>query len=310
MKKIDLITGFLGSGKTTFIKLYAKYLVAKGEKVCILENDFGAVNVDMMLLKDMRSDNLELEMVAGGCDKDCHKRRFKTKLIAMGMEDYTRIIVEPSGIFDVDEFFDALYEEPLCNWYEIGNVIAIADGKIDKEMSESAKSMFASEIAQAGKVILSKVSLCSEEDILQTKTYIQDALNYVNCSRDLSEDYIIKDWSYLTEEDFDAICNASYRRESFIKRTYDENDSFTSLCFLEKNLTKGKVEGIVTGLFNNSEYGKVIRVKGFYKNNDCWEQINVTKNQVLIDKLPEGQDVIIVIGENLNETKISNLMDS
>ena len=50
MIKIDLITGFLGSGKTTFIKKYASYLLKKGMNIGILENDFGAVNVDMMLL--------------------------------------------------------------------------------------------------------------------------------------------------------------------------------------------------------------------------------------------------------------------
>ena len=40
MVKIDLITGFLGSGKTTFIREYAKYLMSKGEKICIIENDY------------------------------------------------------------------------------------------------------------------------------------------------------------------------------------------------------------------------------------------------------------------------------
>ena len=44
-------------------------------------------------------------MVAGACDKDCHQRRFKTKLISMGMRDFDRVLVEPSGIFDVEEFF-------------------------------------------------------------------------------------------------------------------------------------------------------------------------------------------------------------
>ena len=53
MVKIDLITGFLGSGKTTFIKKYAKYLIDQGLNIGILENDFGAVNVDMMLLQDI-----------------------------------------------------------------------------------------------------------------------------------------------------------------------------------------------------------------------------------------------------------------
>ena len=45
MVKIDLITGFLGSGKTTFIKKYAKYLIDSGKKHWNLENDYGAVNV-------------------------------------------------------------------------------------------------------------------------------------------------------------------------------------------------------------------------------------------------------------------------
>ena len=47
MVKIDLITGFLGSGKTTFIKKYAKHLIDKGDNIGILENDYGAVNVDI-----------------------------------------------------------------------------------------------------------------------------------------------------------------------------------------------------------------------------------------------------------------------
>lgn len=129
MIKIDLITGFLGSGKTTFIKKYATYLLQQGMNIGILENDFGAVNVDAMLLQDILGDHCTLEMVAGGCDADCHRRRFKTKLIAMGMCGYDRVLVEPSGIFDMDEFFDALHESPLDRWYEIGNVITIVDAR-------------------------------------------------------------------------------------------------------------------------------------------------------------------------------------
>ena len=88
MVKIDLITGFLGSGKTTFLRKYASHLIAQGQNIGILENDFGAVNVDMMLLGDLRGDNCELEMISGGCDTDTHRRRFKTKLISMGMCGY------------------------------------------------------------------------------------------------------------------------------------------------------------------------------------------------------------------------------
>ena len=57
MVQVDLITGFLGSGKTTFMRHYARYMVQQGWNVCILENDFGAVNVDVMLLQDILGDH-------------------------------------------------------------------------------------------------------------------------------------------------------------------------------------------------------------------------------------------------------------
>ena len=154
MVKVDLITGFLGSGKTTFIKKYAQYLIDQGYRIGIIENDFGAVNVDMMLLQDLESENCELEMVAGACDKDCHQRRFKTKLISMGMRDFDRVLVEPSGIFDVEEFFDVLHEEPLTNWYEIGNVFAIVDSSLEKNLSKEASYLLASQIVSAGKIFV------------------------------------------------------------------------------------------------------------------------------------------------------------
>ena len=157
MIKVDLITGFLGSGKTTFLKKYAKHFMDQGQRVGILENDYGAVNVDMLLLNELRGDNCELEMVAGGCDADCHRRRFKTKLISMGMSGYDRVIIEPSGIFDVDEFFDVLYDEPLDRWYEIGSVIAIVDAKSVYELDDISRYVFMSEISGAGKLIISKI---------------------------------------------------------------------------------------------------------------------------------------------------------
>lgn len=157
MITIDLITGFLGSGKTTFIDRYARWLVAKGERVCILENDHGAINIDRVLLQDLLGPNCELEMVVGGDGAEAHQRRFRTKLISMAMLGYTRVLVEPSGIYDIDEFFDTLYEEPLDRWYEVGSVLAIVDARLDPELSAASRYLLASEAANAGKIILSKL---------------------------------------------------------------------------------------------------------------------------------------------------------
>ena len=133
MVQVDLITGFLGAGKTTFLRRYAAWWAGQGVRVCVLENDFGAVNVDAMLLQDLEAVGVEVETISGGCDCDTHQRRMRTKLISMAMRGFERVIVEPSGIFDVDEFFDVLRDEPLDRWYQLGNVIAIVDALLPED---------------------------------------------------------------------------------------------------------------------------------------------------------------------------------
>ena len=127
MPRIDLVTGFLGTGKTTFIKKYAKFLIDQGLCVGILENDYGAINIDMVFLEDLMGDNCDVEMIQGGDGILSHRRRFATKLISMAMSGFDCVIVEPSGIYDTDEFFDTLAEEPLCKWYSPGSLISIID---------------------------------------------------------------------------------------------------------------------------------------------------------------------------------------
>ena len=133
MVQVDLITGFLGAGKTTFLRRYVRYLVQQGHKVCILENDFGAVNVDAMLVQEVLGPGCDVETISGGCDCDTHQRRMRTKLIAMAMRGFDRVVVEPSGIFDVDEFFDILRDDPLDRWYQLGSVIAIVDALLEED---------------------------------------------------------------------------------------------------------------------------------------------------------------------------------
>ena len=183
MVQVDLITGFLGSGKTTFIKKYAKYLIDQGLHIAILENDFGAINVDMMVLEEELGDQCELEMVVGGGDLDCHRRRFKTKLISMGMRGFDRILVEPSGIYDVDEFFDVLHEEPLDKWYEIGNVIALVNSKLENNLSKQSDYLLGCQVADAGKIILSRSSEATEEEINNTITHLNNTMALIKCKR-------------------------------------------------------------------------------------------------------------------------------
>lgn len=364
MVKVDLVTGFLGSGKTTFIRKYAKYLMDAGNNIGILENDYGAVNVDMMLLQDLMGDNCELEMISGGCDKDCHRRRFKTKLIAMGMCGYDRVIVEPSGIFDVDEFFDILHEEPLNRWYQIGNVIAIVDSKLENDLSDEADFILASEVADAGCIVMSKSQDASPEEIQGTISHVNQALEKVHCRRrfgvsnnsdlDKSRNYIgnisgdvakeiilsdvrkenteqnlektgkviHKNWDEMSKEDFDLIASCGYEMASYRKSEFEAENVFTSLYYMNVKMTEQELREAAGKILSDPACGHVFRMKGFMrvddedgngisgkpaqaeKNGQQWIELNATKNEITIRVLHVGQEVLIVIGENLQEEKI------
>lgn len=307
MIKIDLITGFLGSGKTTFIKKYAQYLIDQGYKIGIIENDFGAVNVDMMLLQDIMGDQCDLEMIAGGCDIETHRRRFKTKLISMGMLGYDRILIEPSGIYDVDEFFDVLYEEPLDKWYEIGNVIAIVDAKLENNLSKESDYLLASQVANAGCVILSKSQDASKAELKNTVDHLNKALKQVQCKRQLENEIICKNWDDLKDQDFNDILSCGYQSENYVKLSFDQSKTFTSLYFMNVHLSKEKLLAAVKALMDDSSCGKIFRIKGFMQlPNDEWIELNATHHEISIKPIKTGQEVIIVIGEGLIEKKIEN----
>ena len=335
MVKVDLITGFLGSGKTTFIRKYAQYLMDTGNNIGILENDYGAVNVDMMLLQDLMGDNCELEMISGGCDKDCHRRRFKTKLIAMGMCGYDRVIVEPSGIFDVDEFFDILHEEPLNRWYQIGNVIAIVDSKLESDLSDEADFILASEVADAGCIVMSKSQEATPEEIQGTIEHVNGALEKVHCSRRFAKDFdgsseagvtnnvIHKNWDEMSKEDFDRIASCGYEIASYRKLEFEAEDAFTSLYFMNVKMTEKELREAAEKILSDPACGHVFRMKGFMRidddensgqseqaqeNGNHWIELNATKNEITIRPLHVGKEVLIVIGEGLQEDKIKSYL--
>ena len=305
MVKIDLITGFLGSGKTTFIKKYAKYLIDQGENIGILENDYGAVNVDMMLLKDLEGENCELEMIAGGCDAECHRRRFRTKLIAMGMCGYDRVIVEPSGIYDVDEFFDVLRDDPIDRWYEIGNVITVVDAKLEPELSDQADYLLASEAANAGCIVLSRSQEAEDAEIENTVAHLNHAMEKVQCKRRFQNDIIIKDWDTFDNTDYEKLLSCGYVSESYRKMHIEEGETFKSLYFMNLDKTKDEITEATKKVLEDGECGKVFRVKGFLKDKEeKWLELNATHQEIRTAPISEGQEVVIVIGEEMNEAKI------
>lgn len=308
MVKIDLITGFLGAGKTTFIREYAKYLLEKGEKICIIENDYGAVNIDMVLLQDLLDKGCNLEMIVGGDGKEAHRRRFRTKLISMGMSGYDRVIIEPSGIYDADEFFDVLYDEPLDRWYEIGSVISLVDAQSVPLLNDLERYVFMSEIASAGKLIITKIDDNTDTDLVKEK--VNSIMNEFNAKTfDPDKDILAKKLSDYTEGDFETLENCSYRHASYVKLPI-EDKQFTPLFYFDPEMNEDTLRKTVSDLLKDERAGHVIRVKGFVKTaENTHVELNATKEGITLKPVTSTRNAIIVIGQSLDKDYINSIFE-
>ena len=308
MIRVDLVTGFLGSGKTTFLRHYARYLTNLGEKVCILENDYGAINVDRLLLQDLEGDRCSVEMIVGGDGPEAHRRRLKTKLIAMAMLGYDRVVVEPSGVYDVDEFFDILYEEPLDRWYETGSVITVvpadAGGTADMSAGGAAREYFLmAQAAAAGCVLFSRVQECSDGQIETAEEYLQSLLAKYHCAHELR--FLAKDWNDLTQDDFAMLSSCGYRHADHVKIPAEELGGYESHFYFHPVLSREQLAGAVGKAFSDPSCGKILRIKGCIREGadsaaPQWLSFNATAQKTELQPVANGQEVVIIIGEGLH----------
>ena len=245
------------------------------------------------------------ELMNLAADKDCHRRRFKTKLIAMGMRGLDRVIVEPSGIYEADEFFDVLREEPLDNWYEIGSVITIADACLDTNLSEASDYLLASQLSEAGIVLMSRCQEATKQELEDTLKHLEAVQKKFHCHRMTKPEIIMKDWSELTDEDMERIANSGYEPDSHEKLWFDKDKAYTSLYFMNMKLPDNAMEDAVSRLMSDSKCGRIFRVKGFMQNAEGkWLELNATHKNITVKPIERGQAVFIVIGEGLDKEHI------
>ena len=220
----------------------------------------------------------------------------------MGMSGYDRVIVEPSGIFDTDEFFDTLREDPLDRWYEIGSVITVVDAGLDTNMSEQSEYIFASQLANAGSVRMTKTDVVSPEKTEETVRYVRRVCEKY-CGRLFGSDIITKRPDEITVMDMTDIVDCGYKRVDFVKR-FDEDNGYGSLYYMNNDISIDDLRERAERIFRDERCGRVYRIKGFLKNDEKWFEFNADANNISTSPADDGQDVIIVIGEDLNKVAV------
>lgn len=300
MTKIQLISGFLGTGKTTFLKRFISYLKKSNKKICVLEFDFGAINVDTLILYNY-DNQIDIESITVNNDHDSYLRRLKTKLIAIGMKHYDYLLIEPSGIFNPNDLLDILYEEPINNWFELDNVINIVDPTY-LSLDEISTNIFVNQIKYAGSIILNKFD---ESNIDNKNAFIDYCDKYNIKFKD--NQILLKNINNLDDYDFDIILNNKYLLQDIKISSINVNDNYQTIYLLNIPIKLNELLKITDKLINTNKYGNIIRIKGFIKHDNQYVEINKTKQKTNIENKEYGQQLLIIIGQNLHTNEINSL---
>ena len=162
MTKIDIISGFLGAGKTTFIKKMLEE-VFSGEKVVLVENEYGEVGIDGGFLKDA---GIEITEMNSGCICCTLVGDFSKALVKV-LDEYKpdRVIIEPSGVGKLSDVARAIEDVKKDADIEIEGRITIVDGKKAKMYLKNFGEFFKDQVEHASTIVVSRTQMMTDEKV-------------------------------------------------------------------------------------------------------------------------------------------------
>ena len=171
MVKIDIISGFLGAGKTTLIKKLLQDAF-KGQQVVLIENEFGEIGIDGGFLKDA---GIEIKEMNSGCICCSLVGDFGTSLKEV-LNTYhpDRILIEPSGVGKLSDVMKAVQNAGLGTEVELNSAVAVVDASKCKMYIKNFGEFFINQIEHAGTIILSRTDVASEEKVKQAVELIRE----------------------------------------------------------------------------------------------------------------------------------------
>lgn len=171
MTKIDIISGFLGAGKTSFIrKLLSEAL--KGEKVVLIENEFGEIGIDGGFLKDS---GIEIREMNQGCICCSLVGDFESSFREVAEKfKPDRIIIEPSGVGKLSDIIGAVKSASKNMEVELHAAVTIVDAKKAKLYSKNFGEFFDNQIRYAAAVVLSRTDIAPEDKIQEAVEIVRE----------------------------------------------------------------------------------------------------------------------------------------
>ena len=171
MTKIDIISGFLGAGKTTFIKKLLQEAIA-GEQVVLIENEFGEIGIDGGFLKDA---GIEIREMNSGCICCSLVGDFGESLKEV-LTKYQpdRVIIEPSGVGKLSDVMKAVVDVASQLDVVLNSAVTIVDAQKCKMYRKNFGEFFNNQIENAGTVVLSRTDIAPSDKVDQAVEIIRE----------------------------------------------------------------------------------------------------------------------------------------
>ena len=332
MIKVDVISGFLGAGKTTLIKKIFESVLSK-EKVVLIENEFGEIGIDGTFLKES---GIEIKEINAGCICCSLVGDFETSMQeVINTYNPERIIIEPSGVGKLSDIVNAVLK--LKEELQINILATVVDGPKTKMYLKNFGEFFNNQVEAANTIIISKTDKMSEEKLLEVvelvKTKNDHATLITTAIKDLDSEQLVKVLEekvslkedlakemqlvhehecccghHHHEEEHECCCGHHHDHEH---HHHHADEVFTSWGKeTPKSVSYEELNNFLHTLATDESLGIIIRSKGVLKasDNEKWYYYDFVSGDYEI-RLgnPDYNGRIVVIGSKMDEEKIEKL---
>ena len=292
--KILLVSGFLGAGKTTFIKELAKNI---NLEFVVLENEYADIGVDKDFLDEK---NLNVWEMSEGCICCSMKGDFKSSIKRIYSEiNPEYLVVEPTGVGMLSSIIENI-RDINNNDIEILSPITLIDITSFSEYLETFNSFFTDNLKNTGKVILTKLENSNYFEIENIKNEILKINNNL--------EIITDDYRNFQKEWFGEILNKSIDNK-IIDKNFSLKTHINLRTFSKENVNLKTMDelGLLLNRLVNGDFGKIYRAKGIVKIDGYWGKFNLVYKNFEMEPITDTKKTkIVIIGNNLD---IENLKD-
>lgn len=331
MINIVLISGFLGAGKTTFIKWLIEQNIFNPPPV-LIENDFGSTNIDKQILEKT---NMVIKELNSGCICCSLTGNFTNALDDI-IEEFSPeyLIIEPSGVGKLSEIQKALVEFLSRDNVKLLMCNTIVDVTKFKMNSEYVEEYFWNQINNAANIILNKTKMISTkqlDDIKQELAKRHPNGSFIPWEPEMSLNEVpslicddtypllnknvthntLKDIMYHRLPKNNININKDFVSDYSKQYINNKQKSLKSETIITDNeYTDDELDKILQELTGNDIYGNIIRLKGIIKSNKSNLLIECMENETSIKPIEsESSGEVVVIGSDINRQQIQELFN-